>query len=74
MHIIKKDNIITIELSPVETEAIDYFIHKRGINVLDEYFGFFFNSRVETKKIEEREELYRVVTDAERKELLKRLP
>jgi hypothetical protein len=74
MTVTKAGREILIQLSPEESEAVDYFIHKNGKEILDEYFGHFIKTRIDTKKADEGNDLFRLATAEERQRILGRLP
>jgi hypothetical protein len=73
MNVTKKDKIITIELTEEERKAVDYFIIKRGVGILNEYFSHFIDSRVVTMQMEMGRDLYQASTEEEKKKILERI-
>ena len=74
MNVIKEPKKITIDLTDEEDRAVDYFMRKTGGNSLNEFFGFFFESRIGTMKSEISLQLYQASTQEEKDIILKRIP
>jgi hypothetical protein len=75
MVITKVGGSIILNLNAEEQNAIDYFIEKRGSGVLNEYFGHFMQTRIDTAKLEQRTEVMTVfnsLTEEEQEEFLSR--
>jgi hypothetical protein len=74
MNITKDGNKIIIEITPLEDRAVSYFMRRRGITALEEYFAFFFESRITTMEDEISRSLFQASTDAEKEAILSRIP
>jgi len=60
MVITKTKEVIIIVMNNEELNAVDYFIKQRGIAILDEYFGHFFQTRIDTAALEQKTDVMRV--------------
>jgi len=60
MTITKIANIITLGLTPVEDNAVNYFMEKTGGNILHEYFDHFIQTRIDTAALEQKTDVMRV--------------
>jgi transcriptional/translational regulatory protein YebC/TACO1 len=75
MVITKIKEVIIIAMNNEELNAVDYFIKQRGIAILDEYFGHFFQTRIDTAALEQKTDVMRVfnsLTLEEQEEFLSR--
>jgi len=77
MVITKANEVITIVMNDEERNAVDYFIKQRGVGILDEYFGHFLQTRIDTAALEQKTDVMRVfnaLTFDEQVEFLARVP
>ena len=59
MNIVKAERKIVLELTAEEDKIINYFLEKRGVNFLNEYFVHFMETRKGVREDEISHELYR---------------
>jgi len=68
MVITKIKEVITIVMNNEELNAVDYFIKQRGVAILDEYFGHFFQTRIDTAALEQKTDVMRVFNSLTREQ------